>query len=253
MDTVKLMYLYRNKYINSDELLEELENLDLSNFSQNETKQIHQLVCDIKKIKDTIPNEVDKYEKQRMKSIDRTIESLEKMKKKNDFENCVKEKLEKYDKQLHQAKKQKRDGGKLYETVLKLLMENTMIESILKKMSDEDLLAFITEHISVPNSLPLTREKFNTLAHLAMKQDNREALWRLAFNYNNQQMDMETTENYFIEKRDHYYLAELVSACREDISVKRVIDKVLATQDDTFIQKAYQSAIKAGSQKNKRL
>ena len=86
-----------------------------------------------------------------------------------------------------------------------------------------------------------------------MKQDNREALWRLAFNYNNQQMDMETTENYFIEKRDHYYLAELVSACREDISVKRVIDKVLATQDDTFIQKAYQSAIKAGSQKNKRL
>lgn len=81
MDTVKLMYLYRNKYINSDELLEELENLDLSIFSQNETKQIHQLVCDIKKIKDTIPNEVDKYEKQRMKSIDRTIESLEKLKK----------------------------------------------------------------------------------------------------------------------------------------------------------------------------
>lgn len=128
-----------------------------------------------------------------------------------------------------------------------------MIESILKKMSDEDLLAFITEHISVPNSLPLTREKFNTLAHLAMKQDNREALWRLAFNYNNQQMDMETIENYFIEKRDHYYLAEIVSACREDISVKRVIDKVLATKDDEFIQKAYQSAIKAGSQKNKRL
>lgn len=80
MDTVKLMYLYRNKYINSDELLEELENLDLSIFSQNETKQIHQLVCDIKKIKDTIPNEVDKYEKQRMKSIDRTIELLENMK-----------------------------------------------------------------------------------------------------------------------------------------------------------------------------
>ena len=80
MDTVKLMYLYRNKYINSDELLEELENLDLSNFSQNETKQIHQLVCDIKKIKDTIPNEVDDYEKQRMKSIDHTIELLENMK-----------------------------------------------------------------------------------------------------------------------------------------------------------------------------
>lgn len=80
MDTVKLMYLYRNKYINSDELLEELENLDLSIFSQNETKQIYQLVCDIKKIKDTIPNEVDKYEKQRMKSIDRTIELLENMK-----------------------------------------------------------------------------------------------------------------------------------------------------------------------------
>ena len=82
MDTVKLMYLYRNKYINSDELLEELENLDFSNFSSNEIKQIHQVVCDIKKIKDTIPNEVDEYEKRRMKSIDRTIESLEKMKKK---------------------------------------------------------------------------------------------------------------------------------------------------------------------------
>ena len=246
MDTVKLMYLYRNKYINSDELLEELENLDFSNFSSNEIKQIHQIVCDIKKIKDTIPNEVDEYEKRRMKSIDRTIESLEKMKKKNNFDNVVKEKLKKYDKQLHQAKKQKREGGKLYETILKLLMENTIIKANLKKMSDEDLLAFITDYISVPNPLPITKEKFNTLAHIAMKQDDREALWRLAFNYNCQQMDMEIIENYFIEKRDHYYLAELVCACREDISVKRVIDKVLATQDDTFIQKAYQSAIKAG-------
>lgn len=246
MNTVKLMYLYRNKYINSDELLEELENLDLSNFSQNGIKQIHQLVCDIKKIKDTIPNEVDDYEKQRMKSIDHTIELLETMKKQNDFENCVKEKLKKYDKQLHQAKKQKRDGGKLYETILKLLMGNPMINSNLKKMSDEDLLAFITEHISVPNPLSITKEKFNTLANLAMKQDDRETLWRLAFNYNCQQMDMETIENYFIEKRDHYYLAELVSACREDISVKGVIDKVLATKDDEFIQKTYQSAIKAG-------
>ena len=99
MDTVKLMYLYRNKYINSDELLEELENHDLSNFSQNETKQIHQLVCDIKKIKDTIPNEVDDYEKQRMKSIDHTIELLENMKNNSTMQKSKNEMVVSYMKQ----------------------------------------------------------------------------------------------------------------------------------------------------------
>ena len=59
MDLVSLMYKYINRFINSDELLESLEELDLNNFTDEEKVSIKKLIDDIKSIKDKIPNEVD--------------------------------------------------------------------------------------------------------------------------------------------------------------------------------------------------
>ena len=63
MDLVSLMYKYINRFINSDELLESLEELDLNNFTDEEKVSIKKLIDDIKSIKDKIPNEVDEIEK----------------------------------------------------------------------------------------------------------------------------------------------------------------------------------------------
>ena len=63
MDLVILMYKYINRFINSDELLESLEELDLNNFTDEEKASIKKLIDDIKSIKNKIPNEVDEIEK----------------------------------------------------------------------------------------------------------------------------------------------------------------------------------------------
>ena len=59
MDLVTLMYKYINRFINSDELLKSLEELDLNKFSNEEKVSINKLIEDIKIIKDKTANEID--------------------------------------------------------------------------------------------------------------------------------------------------------------------------------------------------
>ena len=44
MDLVNLMYKYINRFINSDELLEELKKLELNHYSKEEEQEIKQLI-----------------------------------------------------------------------------------------------------------------------------------------------------------------------------------------------------------------
>jgi len=48
-------------------------------------------------------------------------------------------------------------------------------------------------------------------------------------------MDFSRIEDYFIEKRDDYYLIELISAVEEDLDMDKLIEKVMATKDKQFI------------------
>ena len=73
MDLVDLMYKYINRFINSDELLNGLENLNLSNFNDDEKITITKLIKDIRKIKANIVNEADEIEKNRLKTIEKLI------------------------------------------------------------------------------------------------------------------------------------------------------------------------------------
>ena len=102
-------------------------------------------------------------------------------------------------------------------------------------MNDLELLNFITQYISVSLPPNIDQEKFNDLVKVGVKEDKREALWRLAFNYNKRKKDFTLIEDYFIEKRDAYYLLELISAVNEDLNMDKLIDKVVATKDKKFI------------------
>lgn len=93
MDLVSLMYKYINRFINSDELLESLEELDLNNFTDEEKASIKKLIDDIKSIKDKIPNEVDEIEKNRIEINEKYVNGIDKILQNNTLENKLKEKF----------------------------------------------------------------------------------------------------------------------------------------------------------------
>ena len=237
MDLVSLMYKYINRFINSDELLESLEELDLNNFTDEEKVSIKKLIDDIKSIKDKIPNEVDEIEKNRLEINEKYVNGIDKILQNNTLENKLKEKFLKIREGLLEDKKKVKDGGKLYESLFTLLADNDLINYYCDLLNDYELLEFIAQYISVPIPPQIDQEKFNDLVKVGIENDEREWLWRLAFNYNEKNKDFSLIEDYFIEKRDDYYLTELISAVRDDLNMKKLKKKVIATKDKKFINK----------------
>ena len=235
MNLVTLMYKYINRFINSDELLESLEELDLNNFSKEEKISIIKLIDDIKIIKDKTANEIDEIEKNRLETIERIVSNINIILDSDNLEKDLREKIEHRKEYLLEDKKKVKDGGKLYESIYILLADNKLINHYWNLMNDYELLEFIAQYISVPIPPQIDQEKFNDLVKVGIKNNEREWLWRLAFNYNRKNKDFSLIEDYFIEKKDSYYLTELISAVREDLDMKNLKEKVLATKDKKFI------------------
>lgn len=235
MNLVTLMYKYINRFINSDELLESLEELDLNNFSKEEKISINKLIDDIKIIKDKTANEIDEIEKNRLETIERIVSNINIILESDNLEKDLREKIEHRKEYLLEDKKKVKDGGKLYESIYILLADNKLINHFWESINDYELLEFIAQYISVPIPPQIDQEKFNDLVKVGIKNNEREWLWRLAFNYNRKNKDFSLIEDYFIEKKDSYYLTELISAVREDLDMKNLKEKVLATKDKKFI------------------
>ena len=235
MNLVTLMYKYINRFINSDELLESLEELDLKIFSKEEKISINKLIDDIKIIKDKTANEIDEIEKNRLETIERIVTNINIILDSDNLEKDLREKIEHRKEYLLEDKKKVKDGGKLYESIYILLADNKLINHYWDLMNDYELLEFIAQYISVPIPPQIDQEKFNDLVKVGIKNNEREWLWRLAFNYNRKNKDFSLIEDYFIEKKDGYYLTELISAVREDLDMKKLKEKVLATKDKKFI------------------
>ena len=230
MELVNLMYRYVNRFINSNELINELKKIDISNYSEKDKKVIDKLIKDIEEVRDKTPNEIDEVEKKRLEQIDYL---LDKFKEVNTSDEQAKEFIEKQYNNLLEDKEKVRDGGKLYTKIVNLLTNNSVINKSASEMNDKELLTFITRYISVPLPPPIKQEDFNDLVKVGIKEDNREALWRLAVNYD-KKMDFTLIEDYFIDKRDSYYLIELVSAT-DSVNLDNIVSKVVATNDRKFM------------------
>lgn len=66
MELVNLMYQYVNRFINSEELFNELNKIDISKYSDEDKKIINKLIDNVKNIRENIPNEIDDVEKNRL-------------------------------------------------------------------------------------------------------------------------------------------------------------------------------------------
>lgn len=237
MDLLDLMYKYINRFINSDELLNRLENLNLSNFNNDEKVSINKLINNIKIIKDKTANEIDEIEKNRLATIEKIVSDINKILESENLEKDIKEKIAKRKKYFIEEKKKTKDGGKLYKNLYTLLADNTLINYYWESMSDYELLEFIAKYISVPMPPQIDQEKFEKIVKAGIEKDEREWLWRLALNYSKRKFDYSLIEDYYIKIKDDYYLTELICAVPDEIDINKIRKKVMDTNDEIFIAK----------------
>lgn len=241
MELVTLMYRYINKFINSDTLIKELDKIDIKKYSESEQKSIKTLIDEVKKIKKNIPNELDEIEASRLSNIDHMIDLLCKAKSSENLDESAIKFIEKQHKQLLSDKEAIRDGGKLYSSIFELMTNNSVVNKYASEMNDLELLEFITHYISAPLPPEIDQQGFNDLVEAGIKEDKRESLWRLAFNYNHKNKDFTLIEDYFIQKRDDYYLTELISAVKDDLNMSKLLNKIVKTKDKEFINRVIET------------
>jgi len=248
MDLVNIMYKYINKKINSDELQDELNKINLDNYKEDEKEEIKKIIEAVNLIIRKVPNEIDEFEKMRIKRIDDLI---------NKFSSMTNEKGEPVDFIKHNKEKlikdrnKVNDGGERFKQLFNLLCNNSLINKYLKSMDDYELLKFIAQYISVPLPPEIGEDGFNDLVKVGIEHNEKEYLWRLAFNYGHHKYDFSKIEDYYIQERDAYYLSELVCAIEKSLDIDGIINKVNDTKDNDFIKSFYDHCEKISILKDK--
>ena len=118
------------------------------------------------------------------------------------------------------------DSQARWVAITDYIVKNDYFDNNFESLTDYELLKFITQNIQAPFPPKLTQEEFDKLVKVGMEKDERELLWRLAFNYEGSKINFDDIVDYFIEKKDGYYLAELISAVGECLNIDRIIDKI---------------------------
>lgn len=139
MDLVNIIYRYINRFINSDELMEALTNIDKTKFSEKEIKEIDKLKEEVKEIMENVPIEIDQIEINRMASLENILESLEKIKtNKENSKETVDFIKKRYD-SLVKEKEKPKDSGPRYEKLCDLLVNNLVYINYCQNMNDLEL------------------------------------------------------------------------------------------------------------------
>ena len=235
MELINIVYRYLNRYINSEELVKLLENIDKTKFSPKEQEDLVKILVSVQNVIATVPIEEDKYEvylRTSREQISKKLEGIENLKFDNEKD---KEKLKKTYQKLIKEKEKVNDSGPRYYAMIDVLSNNSLYKKYYDNMTLEEILTYITRYISVPLPPNITQETFDKLVQVGIKEDKREALWRLTFNYYGHHKDFSAIAKYFIEKKDAYYLVKLICAVRNDLDMDNIINEVIETQDRNFI------------------
>lgn len=251
MDLVNIVYRYVNRFINSEELLTLLKAIDESSFSTEEIVDINKLLDEVENIIRTVPIEIDNEEKNRIASINRILGTLEKVKNNKENSQEVLDTVQRQYDNLIREKKKVRDSGPRYIELSKSLTTNKTYISYCQKMNSKELLELITQYISVPMPPRIDQDLFDEMVEAGIKEDKREALWRLVFNYVGRNKDFTRVEDYFIEKRDAYYLTELISIEDKELNMEKLEKKINNTNDEKFINDCFERIEKLGISSDK--
>lgn len=222
-ELLNICYKFFNRFITADILIEQLTNIDKTNLSKNDIEETNKIISDIKKIADNTPNEVDEYVTKKKETISNLIKKIEQIPKddnNSDFLNRQLDNLKKdYDREM--------DSHERWFAITDCIDRNDYFTKIFESLTDYELLEFIAQNIQAPFPPNLTQEEFDKLVKVGIEKDEREWLWRLAFNYERSKINFDNIVDYFIKKKDGYYLAELISAIGECLNIDSIINKIV--------------------------
>lgn len=221
IELLNICYRFFNRFITADKLIEQLSNIDKNNLSKNDIYETNKIISDIKIIVSNIPNEADEYvikEKEKIKRLINKIEQIP-MDNNSDFLNRQLNYLKKdYDREM--------DSQERWFAITDYINKNDYFTKTFESLTDYELLEFIAQNIQAPFPPNLTQEEFDKIVKVGIEKDEREWLWRLAFNYESRKINFDKIVDYFIKKKDGYYLAELISAVGENLNIDSIIDKI---------------------------
>ena len=221
IELLNICYRFFNRFITADKLIEQLSNIDKNNLSKNDIYETNKIISDIKIIVSNIPNEADEYvikEKEKIKRLINKIEQIP-MDNNSDFLNRQLNYLKKdYDREM--------DSQERWFAITDYINKNDYFTKTFESLTDYELLEFIAQNIQAPFPPNLTQEEFDKIVKVGIEKDEREWLWRLAFNYESRKINFDKIVDYFIKKKDGYYLAELISAVGENLNIDSIIDRI---------------------------
>ncbi len=221
-ELLNICYKFFNRFITADKLIEELTNMDTTDLSKKNIEEQKKLIKEIKTIAQNIPNEIDEYVIQKKDQIKNMIDRFEKNPK--DDKNLVF--LNKHLENLKKDYEKEMDSHERWFRITDCINKNSYFNKVFESLTDYELLEFIAQNISAPFPPNLTQEEFDRLVKIGIEKDKREWLWRLAFNYENSNINFDSIVEYFIKKKDGYYLAELISAVGEHLNIDRIMDMI---------------------------
>ncbi len=104
-----------------------------------------------------------------------------------------------------------------------------------KTMSPMDVANMIGDLFYLECLPAIDQEYFDEMVDACVENDEKEYAWRLALNYDGK-IDMDKIETYFIDIKDSYYLAELISI-QDNPNYSRITTKLINSKDKELIQK----------------
>lgn len=221
-ELLNICYKFFNRFISADILIEQLSNIDKTNLSKNDIEETDKIIRNIKEIASSIPNTVDEYVSKKKENIKRLINKIEQVPKDDtnkEFFNRQLDNLKRdYDSEM--------DSHERWFAITDYIDKNEYFTRTFESLTDYELLEFIAQNIQASFPPNLTQEEFDRLVRVGIEKDEREWLWRLAFNYEKSKINFDDIVDYFIYKKDGYYLAELISAVGECLNIDSIIDKI---------------------------
>lgn len=221
IELLNVCYKYFNRYITAEQLIKLLDSIDKKTLKKKELNEFNKIITEVKKISKKIPDKEDEYIRKEKEKTKKILQKLESLPENKDYEELLNKQLENLKKEYNR----KRDSYEKWFTITDYITKNEYFNTCFENLSDYELLEFIAQYICAPFPPKLSEEEFNNLIKVGIEHDEREWLWRLAFNYENTQ-NLEPISDYFINKQDGYYLAELISAVGQNLNIDSIIDKI---------------------------
>lgn len=116
-----------------------------------------------------------------------------------------------------------------------LILKSKYYISTAKSMSPMDVANMIGDLFYLECLPAIDQEFFDEMVDACVENGEKEYAWRLALNYD-RRFDMDKIETYFIDIKDSYYLAELISI-QDNPNYSRITTKLINSKDKELIEK----------------